>query len=68
MRDLTEEYKEHFEMYKKIVDSVNETSRLINELGKMPITGVRDIDNIYHALYEAQTKVVEIFEEEKGDE
>lgn len=62
MNNLQEQYKEHYEIYSKIVDSVNTTSRLINEFGKLPVTGVKNIDNLYHALHKSQSKLVEVFE------
>lgn len=64
MKDLQEQYKEHFELYKKIVDSINNTSELINEFGKLPKTDVENINNLYLALHKAQLKMIEIFEEE----
>lgn len=62
MSNLEEQYKEHYELYLKIVDSINITSRLINEFGKLPSTGVENIDNLYLALHESQTKIIEVFE------
>lgn len=61
MSNLQKQYKEHYELYTKIVESVNNTSQLINKLGELPQTGVENIDNLYHALHKAQTKVIEIF-------
>ena len=62
MNNLQEQYKEHYEIYSKIVDSVNTTSQLINEWGNLPVTGVENIDNLYHALHKSQSKLIEIFE------
>lgn len=61
MSNLQEQYKEHFELYAKIAESVNKTSQLINEFGELPQTGVKNIDNIYHALHKAHEKVIEVF-------
>ena len=62
MNDLKKQYKEHYEIYFKIIDSVNTTSQLINELGRLPVTGVENIDNLYYALHKSQSKLIEIFE------
>ena len=62
MNNLQEQYKEHYEIYSKIVDSVNTTSQLINEWGNLPVTGVENIDNLYYALHKSQSKLIEIFE------
>ena len=51
MNNLQEQYKEHYEIYSKIVDSVNTTSQLINEWGNLPVTGVENIDNFLEFLY-----------------
>ena len=51
MNDLKKQYKEHYEIYLKIIDSVNTTSQLINELGRLPVTGVENIDNFLEFLY-----------------
>lgn len=61
MSDLKKQYKEHYELYKKIAESINNTSQLINEFGELPETGVENIDNLYYALSQAQTKVIEVF-------
>lgn len=61
MDNLEKQYKEHYEIYLKIVESVNNTSQLINKFGELPHTGVNNIDNLYHALHKAQTKIIEIF-------
>ena len=53
----------HHKVYiPKIIDSVNTTSQLINELGRLPVTGVENIDNLYYALHKSQSKLIEIFE------
>lgn len=62
MNNLQKQYKEHYEVYLKIIDSVNTTSQLINELGRLPVTGVENIDNLYYALHKSQSKLIEIFE------
>ena len=41
---------------------MNTTSQLINELGRLPVTGVENIDNFYYALHKSQSKLIEIFE------
>ena len=61
MDNLKKQYKEHYEMYLKIAESINNTSRLINEFGELPYTGIDNIDNLYRALNKAQTKIIEIF-------
>lgn len=68
MNDLKKQYKEHYELCMKIAESINKTSELINEFGKLPTTGVENIDNLYFALYKAQRKMIEIFEEEEEGE
>ena len=60
--NLKKQYKEHYEIYLKIIDSVNTTSQLINELGRLSVTGVENIDNFYYALHKSQSKLIEIFE------
>ena len=62
MSNLEEQYKEHYGLYLEIVDSINRTSKLINEFGKLPVTGVENIDNLYFALHKAQEKMIEVFE------
>lgn len=61
MDNLEKKYKKHYELYVKISESVNNTSQLINKFGELPKTGVENIDNLYHALHKAQTKVIEVF-------
>lgn len=62
MSNLEKQYKEHYDLYLQIIESVNNTSRLINEFGKLSPTGVENVDNLYPALHNAQKKVIEIFE------
>ena len=62
MNELEKQYKEHYGLYLEIIKSINRTSNLINEFGKLPATGVENIDNLYFALHQAQTTMIEIFE------
>lgn len=62
MNKLEKQYSEHYKLYLEIVKSINKTSGLINKLGELPKTGVKNIDNLHFALIEAQSKVLEIFE------
>lgn len=62
MDNLQQKCKKHYEIYLKIVESVNITSQLINELGQLPKTGIKNIDNLHPALIKAQIQMLEIFE------
>jgi hypothetical protein len=55
------EYPKHFEVYQKLVESVNETTKLINELDALPKTGVENIDLISVGLKRKHYEVIEMF-------
>lgn len=62
MDNLEKKYSEHYKLYLEIIESVNNTSRLINKFGELPKTGVENIDNLHLALIKAQVQMIEIFE------
>ena len=62
MDNLEKKYNEHYKLYLEIIESVNNTSKLINKFGELPKTGVDNIDNLHYALIKAQMQMIEIFE------
>lgn len=63
-----EQYPEHFDLFVKIADSVNQTSALINQLGELPKTGDEYIDLLYPAFYEAHLHIINMFIVEDEEE
>lgn len=61
MQVIREQHKEHIEILEKIKDSVNETSRLINELGELPATNNMNLNLMYIGLHQRHLKVIEMF-------
>lgn len=59
---LKVQYKEHQRLLLEIIDSINKTGELLTEFSKLKITGVKKIDDLYFALKDAHTTMVEIFE------
>ena len=65
---LQETYKEHYEKMDEIRIKVNELSTLINDLGELDTTGIKNIDNLHLALYLAHKDTIDVFivEEEEN--
>lgn len=61
MQEVREKFKDHIEVLEKIRESVNETSRLINELGDLPPTDELNLNLMYIGLHQRHLKVIEMF-------
>lgn len=61
MQDIREKHKDHIELLEQIRISVNETSRLINELGELPSTDNVNLNLMYIGLHKRHLKVIEMF-------
>lgn len=68
IKDYEKQYPEHYDLFSQIVESVNNTSHLINKLGELPQTGVENIDLLYTAFYDAHMHMINMFiEEDEGE-
>ena len=59
--NYVEQYPEHHRIFCEIANNVNNISELINQLGKLPKTGVPEIDLLYEGFYDAHMHLINMF-------